>query len=115
MNKNTLWDNFFIQKKSNSMIDFLKSITLFEDLKTDELIRLERTLYKRHYEDKALVINVKSGSMTTLKYTRHKRDRRVPMLLLFTATQCKKLGKWRCLLHELALSQSHVFLPVTVS
>ena len=57
MKINTLWDNFFLERKSDSIIDFLKSITLFEDLKTDELIRLERTLYKRHYKKNEIIFN----------------------------------------------------------
>ena len=57
MKKNTLWDNFFAKKGSDSIIDFLKTVTLFEDLKVDELVRLERTLYRRHYKKNEIIFN----------------------------------------------------------
>ncbi len=50
MNLNPIWDNFFSKRVDNSIINFLKSIYLFEDLKSGEIIRLERTLHKRHYK-----------------------------------------------------------------
>ena len=49
MKLNILWDNFFTKDKTDSIVDFLKSITLFEDLKATEILRLERTLHKRSY------------------------------------------------------------------
>jgi len=50
MQIDTLWDNFFTKDSADSIVDFLKSITLFEELKTAEISRLERILYTRHYK-----------------------------------------------------------------
>jgi len=57
MKTNTLWDNFFTKNKTDSIVDFLKSISIFEDLKTAEILRLERTLHKRHYTKGEVVFN----------------------------------------------------------
>ena len=57
MEINTLWDNFFTKNKADSIVDFLKSISLFEDLKTGEILRLERTLHKRHYRKGEVIFN----------------------------------------------------------
>ena len=57
MDINTLWDNFFTKSKTDSIVDFLKSISLFEDLKTGEILRLERTLHKRHYRKGEVIFN----------------------------------------------------------
>lgn len=57
MKLNILWDNFFTKDKTDSTVDFLKSITLFEDLKIDEIKRLERTLHKRHYRRGEIIFN----------------------------------------------------------
>lgn len=57
MSLNTLWDNFFTKDKRGSIVDFLKSISLFEDLKTSEITRLERTLHKRNYRKGEVMFN----------------------------------------------------------
>ncbi len=57
MQVNTLWDNFFVKNKSDSIIDFLKSIDLFKDLKVKEIVRLERTLHKRVYQTGEVIFN----------------------------------------------------------
>lgn len=55
MKLNVLWDNFFTKDKTDSTVEFLKSITLFEDLKISEILRLERTLHKRNYAKGELI------------------------------------------------------------
>jgi len=57
MSINTLWDNFFTKDKTGSIVDFLKSISIFKDLKTNEILRLERTLHKRHYRKGEIIFN----------------------------------------------------------
>ncbi|MCW8838941.1 MAG: cyclic nucleotide-binding domain-containing protein [Thiovulaceae bacterium] len=57
MDINTLWDNFFTKSKTDSIVDFLQSISLFEDLKTGEILRLERALHKRHYRKGEVLFN----------------------------------------------------------
>lgn len=57
MNLNPIWDNFFTKKADSSSIDFLKSISLFEDLKSSEVVRLERTLHTREYKKDEIVFN----------------------------------------------------------
>ena len=55
MNLNPIWDNFFARKTDSTIIDFLKSISLFENLKSREIVRLERTLHTRHYKKDEVV------------------------------------------------------------
>lgn len=50
MTVNTLWDNYFTSSTSDSIIDFLKSIDIFSDLKIKEIKRLERTMHERTYK-----------------------------------------------------------------
>lgn len=57
MNINTLWDNFFTKDKAHSIGDFLKSISIFKDLKTNEILRLERALHERHYRKGEVIFN----------------------------------------------------------
>jgi len=57
MQINTIWDNFFTKNNSESILDFLKSIDLFSDLKIIEIKRLERTLHKRVYKKGEVVFN----------------------------------------------------------
>lgn len=76
MDISVLWDNFFRKNKTDSLIDFLSSTTLFEDLKKSEISRLERTLHKRNYKKGEVVFNegepgaalyiIKSGSVDVL-------------------------------------------------
>lgn len=54
---NTLWDNFFSKNKTDSTVDFLKSISLFNDLKKSEILRLERILHKREYKKGEVIFN----------------------------------------------------------
>lgn len=49
MNLNPIWDNFFTKNENTSTIEFLKSVSLFKELKYAEVTRLERTLHTRHY------------------------------------------------------------------
>lgn len=55
MKLNALWDNFFAKDVKSTTLDFLKSISLFENLKLGEIARLERTLYTRHYNKDEIV------------------------------------------------------------
>lgn len=55
MNINPIWDNFFEKNISTNTIDFLKSISLFEKLKSREIIRLERTLHTRKYKKDEII------------------------------------------------------------
>ena len=55
MKLNALWDNFFAKDIKSTTLDFLKSISLFENLKITEIARLERTLYTRHYKKDEIV------------------------------------------------------------
>jgi len=57
MQVNTIWDNFFIKNNRASIIDFLKSIDLFDNLKSREIARLERTLHKRIYKTGEVIFN----------------------------------------------------------
>lgn len=55
MNLNPIWDNFFDNNVNHVTIDFLKSISLFENLKSNEIARLERTLHTRYYKKDEIV------------------------------------------------------------
>ena len=55
MNLNPIWDNFFNENINNVNIDFLKSISLFEHLKSNEVARLERTLHTRNFKKDEIV------------------------------------------------------------
>ena len=57
MQVNTLWDNFFTKDTSNSILDFLKSIDIFSNLKIKEIKRLERTLHTRTYRKDEVIFN----------------------------------------------------------
>ena len=56
MNKHPIWDNFFTKAGNKSIVSFLKSIALFEDLKHHEIVRLERTLHKRYFKKDEVII-----------------------------------------------------------
>lgn len=57
MNLNPIWDNFFPKNVESTTIDFLKSITLFEHLKSKEVQRLERSFHTRYFKKDEIIFN----------------------------------------------------------